>query len=198
MRLTLAALAVLACAFPAEAQQPQTVTSAFTGFSSKSDEPVNVEADNLEVRDQEQSAVFSGNVVLTQGGSTVKAKKLTIFYFAKGDSPKAQKPDGGGVRPAQGETGGQAAAKPETGRDIRKMEAEGDVVVTQRNQRATGAHGTFDIAANKVELSGGVVVTQDDNVIRGERLKVDLNTQTSRVEGGGGRVQGVFKPKART
>lgn len=197
MRLTLAAFAVLACALPAEAQQPPTVTSAFTGFSSKSDEPVNVEADNLEVRDQEQSAVFSGNVVLTQGASTVKAKKLTIFYFAKGEGPKTQKPEGG-VRPAQGETGGPVAAKPEAGRDIRKMEAEGDVVVTQRNQRATGAHGTFDVAANKVELSGGVVVTQDDSVIRGERLRVDLNSQTSRVEGGGGRVQGVFKPKART
>lgn len=198
MRLTLAALAALALTAPAFAQPQQSpapqsgsVTSAFSGFSAKSDEPVNVEADNLEVKDQEQAAVFTGNVVLTQGGSTVKAKRLTIFYYKKGEGPKAAQKG-----PQQGETAGAKAA-PEAGRDIRRMEAEGDVVVTQRNQKATGAHGVFDVQSNKVELSGGVVVTQDDNVIRGERLKVDLTSQISRVEGGGGsgRVQGVFRPK---
>lgn len=193
MRLTLAVLAAVALATPALAQQPQSgsVTSAFSGFSAKSDEPVNVEADNLEVKDQEQAAVFTGNVVLTQGGSTVKARKLTIFYYKKGEAPKtAQK------APQQGQTAGAQTA-PETGRDIRRMEAEGDVVVTQRNQKATGARGVFDVQSNKVDLSGGVVVSQDDNVIRGERLHVDLTTQISRVEGGGGsgRVQGVFRPK---
>lgn len=192
MRLTLAAFAVLALPAAALAQQPQggSVTSAFSGFSTKSDEPVNVEADNLEVRDNENAAVFSGNVILKQGGSTINTRKLTIYYYQKGQGPKAQ------ARPTQGETSG-GGAKPEAGRDIRRMEAEGDVVVTQRNQRATGARGTFDVESNKVELSGGVVVTQDDNVIRGDRLKVDLTTQTSRVEGGGGRVQGVFRPGSR-
>ena len=196
MRLTLAAFAALLIAAPALAQpaKDSSVTSAFSGFSAKSDEPVNVEADNLEVKDQEQAAVFTGNVVLTQGGSTVKAKRLTIYYYKKGEGPKAQGADQKG--PKQGETSGAPAA-PEAGRDIRRMEAEGDVVVTQKNQKATGARGTFDVAANKVELSGGVVVSQDDNVIRGERLKVDLTCQVSRIEGGGGsgRVQGVFKPR---
>lgn len=200
MRLTLAAFALLPAgalalaALPAAAQaQGSSVTSAFSGFSTKSDEPVNVEADNLEVRDQEQAAVFTGNVVLKQGPSTVSARKLTIFYYKKGAGPK---PDEKNPRPTQGATAGAVGGAPESGRDIRKMEADGDVVVTQRNQRATGAHGVFDVESNKVELTGGVVVTQDDNVIRGSRLHVDLTTQTSRIEGGGGsgRVQGVFRP----
>lgn len=197
MRLTLAALAALGivASAPAFAQQPPSngsVTSAFSGFSAKSNEPVNVEADNLEVKDQEQAAVFTGNVVLTQGTSTVKAKRLTIFYYKKGEGPKPAAQKG----PQQGQTAGAPAA-PEAGRDIRRMEAEGDVVVTQRNQKATGARGVFDVQSNKVELTGGVVVTQDDNVIRGERLHVDLTSQVSRVEGGGGsgRVQGVFRPR---
>lgn len=199
MRLTLAAFAVVVFTIPAAAQGQQgSVTSAFSGFSAKSNEPVNVESDNLEVRDQDQAAVFSGNVVLKQAGSTVNARKLTIFYYKKGEGPKPDAKPDQGARPAQGETKGpDGASKPEAGRDIRRMEAEGDVVVTQRNQRASGARGTFDVEANKVELSGGVVVAQDDNVIRGERLKVDLTTQTSRIEGGGGRVQGVFKPRQR-
>lgn len=194
MRLTIAACALLLTTSAAFAQQPQqggSVTSAFSGFSTKSNEPVNVESDNLEVKDQENAAVFSGNVVLTQGGSTVNAQKLTIFYYSKGERPKAA----GNDRPTQGATAGAAAA-PESGRDIRRMEAEGNVKVTQRNQTATGARGVFDVESNKVQLTGGVVVTQNDNVIRGARLFVDLTTQTSRVEGGGGtgRVQGVFRP----
>lgn len=192
MRLTLAAIASVVLFTPAAFAQQQNsgaVTSAFSGFSTKSDDPVNVEADNLEVRDQDQSAVFSGNVVAKQGGSVLNARKLTIYYYQKGQAAKDQ-------TPKQGETAG-AEAKPETGRSIRRMEAEGDVVVTQRNQRATGSRGVFDVASNKVELTGGVVVSQDDNVIKGDRLRVDLTTQTSRVEGGGsgGRVQGVFTPK---
>ncbi|HVI29794.1 LptA/OstA family protein [Hansschlegelia sp.] len=197
MRFPLAVLAVLAVASPAAAQQQQQgVTSAFSGFSLKSDEPVNIEADNLEVRDQEQSAIFTGNVVMKQGESTLTARKLTIFYFEKNKSPDK---NAGGAKPTQGETKAPAGgATPETGRDIRRMEAEGDVVVTQKDQRATGARGVFDTQANTADLTGGVVVTQNDNVVRGDRLHVNMTTQTSRIEsGGGGRVQGVFKPRQR-
>ncbi|WP_271167332.1 LptA/OstA family protein [Hansschlegelia plantiphila] len=195
MRLTIAAFAVLALAAPATAQQ--AVTSAFSGFSVRSDEPTNVEADNLEVRDQEHAAIFSGNVVMKQGISTLQTRKLTIYYY---DKDKPAPAAGNAPKPIQGETKNPSGgAKPESGRDIRKMEAEGDVVVTQNDQKATGARGVFDTQANTADLTGGVVVTQGDNVIRGDRLHVNLTTQTSRIEssGGGGRVQGVFKPKPR-
>lgn len=197
MRLTIAISAALLMAAPALAQQAQqggNVTSAFSGFSTSSNDPVNVESDNLEVKDQENLAIFSGNVVLTQGGSTVNANRLAIYYYAKGEKPKTPgKPNDN--RPTQGETAGAAAA-PESGRDIKRMEADGNVVVTQRGQKATGAKGVFDVQSNKVQLTGGVVVTQNDSVIRGSKLFVDLTTQTSRIEGGGpsGRVQGVFTP----
>ncbi|MFC7054333.1 LptA/OstA family protein [Hansschlegelia quercus] len=195
MRVTIAVLAVLAFAAPASAQQkqqPQTsVTSAFSGFSTRSDEPTNIEADNLEVRDQQQAAIFTGNVLMTQGVSTLKSRKLTIYYYNKSDRPAAAAPVKQGETKAPG-----AAATPESGREIKRMEAEGDVVVTQNDQKATGQRGVFDTQANTAELFGGVVVSQNDNVIRGDRLHVDLTTQTSRVESGAaGRVQGIFKPR---
>lgn len=200
MRLTIAGFAILmgaTAAFAQPAQPQQGVTSAFTGFSTKSGEPTNIEADNLEVRDQDQQAIFTGNVVMTQGVSTVRCKKLTIFYFEKGK----QDADKSAAKPQQGDTKAAAgAAKPESGRDIKRMEAEGDVVVTQNDQKATGARGVFDTQANTADLYGGVVVTQGDNVIRGDKLHVNMTTSTSRLESGGaggGRVQGVFKPKPR-
>ncbi|MGA0532707.1 LptA/OstA family protein [Hansschlegelia sp. KR7-227] len=194
MRLFLAAFAALTMTAGAASAQ-QSVSSAFTGFSVRSDEPVNVEADNLEVREQENAAVFSGSVVMKQGDSVLKARKLTVFYYGDNDKPKKAP---GEARPAQGETkGAEGAASPQAGRDIRRMEAEGDVDVTARNQHATGQRGVFDSQANTAELTGGVVVTQGDSVVRGSRLFVNLATKTSRVEGGGGRVQGVFKPRQR-
>jgi lipopolysaccharide export system protein LptA len=200
MRVTIAVLAVLAFAAPASAQQKQqpqqpqsSVTSAFSGFSTRSDEPTNIEADNLEVRDQQQAAIFSGNVLMKQGISTLKSHKLTIYYYDKSNRPPAAP----ATTAKQGETNAPgAAATPESGREIRRMEAEGDVVVTQNDQTATGQRGVFDTQANTAELFGGVVVSQNDNVIRGDRLHVDLTTQTSRVESGSaGRVQGIFKPR---
>jgi lipopolysaccharide export system protein LptA len=50
---------------------------------------------------------------------------------------------------------------------------------------------------NTVTLSGNVVMTQGQNVLRGERLVVDLANGVSRVESGRngqGRVQGLFLP----
>jgi lipopolysaccharide export system protein LptA len=177
--------ALLIFAAPAVAQEG--VTSAFEGFSGRGDQPVNIEADKLEVQEVDQTATFSGNVVVVQGTSTLRTNKLTIFYEKK-------KPD-------------EAAAQPETGdvvtgRNIRRLEAEGSVVVTSGNQKASGNKGIFDMPSNTVVLLGNVVVTQGINILKGDRLVVDLTTQKSRVESsnGGGRVQGVFgqqpKPNA--
>jgi lipopolysaccharide export system protein LptA len=70
--------------------------------------------------------------------------------------------------------------------------------VTQKDQTATGDLGVFDMKANTVTLTGNpVVMTQGQNVLRGEKLVVDLTSGVSRVEsnkGGQGRVQGLFQP----
>jgi lipopolysaccharide export system protein LptA len=41
-------------------------------------------------------------------------------------------------------------------------------------------------------MTGGVVLTQCKNVLRGDRLKVDMTTGVSRVESDSGQVQGLF------
>ena len=53
------------------------------------------------------------------------------------------------------------------------------MVVTQKDQTATGDTGLFDMRTNTVTLIGNVVVTQGQNVLRGERLVVDLTTGVS-------------------
>lgn len=184
-RLCALTLLGFALAGPAAAQ---SVTTAFEGFSGRSDEPVRIEADNLEVREKDEAAIFTGNVVVVQGQSTLRSDKLTIYYLGQSADPKNQ---------LKGETKGAEAAVP-TGRDIRRLEADGSVVVTSNDQRATGSRGVFDMTSNTVTLSGGVTVTQGSNILKGNRLVVDLTTQRSRIESGGGsgRVQGLFVPGA--
>jgi lipopolysaccharide export system protein LptA len=78
---------------------------------------------------------------------------------------------------------------------IRRLEAKGSVVVTQKDQVVTGETAIFDTRANLITMTGGpggVVLTQCKNVLKGDRLKVDMTTGVSRVESDGGKVQGMF------
>ena len=65
-------------------------------------------------------------------------------------------------------------------------------MVTQKDQVVTGEIAIFDTRANLITMQGGVVLTQCKNVLRGDRLKVDMTTGVSRVESDSGKVQGMF------
>src|SRR5205814_5686091 len=78
------------------------------------------------------------------------------------------------------------------------IDATGGVLVTQKDQNATGDAGIFDTRANTVTLSGNVVVTRGKDIMRGQRLVVDLTTGVSHMESGGGRVEGLFQSAPRS
>lgn len=160
-------------------QSEQSVPNALQGFSQNKDQPVKIEAASLEVRDKEKMATFSGNVVVTQGDTTMKCKSLIVHYDTDSKSS-------GGMKTAQPGPGGNSS--------IKKLEALGGVFVTQKDQTATGDKGLFDMKANTITLSGNVLITQNQNVLKGERLVVDMGTGAARVEGG--RVTGVFVPSS--
>ena len=88
--------------------------------------------------------------------------------------------------------GGRGKSRPGGSSSIRRLEAKGSVVVTQKDQVVTGETAIFDTRANLITMVGGVVLTQCKNVLRGDRLKVDMTTGVSRVESDSGKVQGMF------
>jgi lipopolysaccharide export system protein LptA len=176
--------AVLAVPVPLQAQPASKgPPNALQGFSQNHDQPVHIEAATLEVRDKDKVATFSGAVKVTQGDTIMRCKSLKVFYDQdaddKGKNLQAATPGPGGSQ------------------KIKRLEASGSVVVTQKEQTATGDLGVFEMKTNTVTLSGGVVMTQGQNVLRGDRLVVDLTSGVSRVESGKngqGRVQGLFQP----
>ena len=150
------------------------------GFSSNRDKPVNIKAASLEVRDKEKFATFNGDVHVVQGDTDMRCKTLVVYYE---DSSKDSKDSIKAAQPG-----------PAGSNQIRKMEARGNVVVTQKDQIATGDRGDFDMRTNTVVLSGKVVLTRGQDVMRGERLFVNLTDGVSRMEGG--RIEGIINPKS--
>lgn len=176
------AATMTAAAQPAQKDQPP---GAMQGFQVNRDQPVKIESDTLEVRDKSKQATFIGKVKLTQGDTILQCQSLVIFYDDSPGAPASKK----GPQTAQksGALGG--------GQQIKRAEAKGDVLVTQKEQTARGDNGIFDVKSNTVTLTGNVVVTQGANVLRGDRMVVNLDTGVSRVESNKSqRVEGLFNP----
>ena len=185
--LTAALLVVLPCA-AVPAQPSKGPPNALQGFSQNRDQPVRIDAATLEVRDKDQVATFSGNVRVQQGDTTMRCKSLLVFY---------EQDKGKGGNDQKAKTMKAADPGPDGQQRIKRLEARGGVVVTQKGETASGDLGIFDMKSNTVTLTGHVVMTQGKNVLRGERLMVNLTSGVSRVESGKngqGRVQGLFLP----
>jgi lipopolysaccharide export system protein LptA len=177
MRASILAVAALALLPFMSVAQAQDFGAAFSGFDTGSNNPIQIEADKLEVRDQEKLAIYSGHVRVRQGDTILEAPELRISYA--GDAPKS------------GTTGASAVSGP-AGSKVSRIEAGPGVNVRSGDRTATGDRVVFDMAKNLVTLAGNVLLTQGNNVVRGDRLVVDLTTKRGRVEGG--RVQTLITP----
>src|SRR5206468_5433335 len=168
----------------------QGVPNAMQGFSQNRDQPIQIEAAALEMRDKKKEATFSGNVKVVQGDTTMTSKTLVVFYDS---TPAPAAAPAANSKSAKSAAMQSATPAPGGSSSIRRLEARGSVVVTQKDQVVTGETAVFDTRANQVTMQGGVVLTQGQNILRGDRLVVDMTTGVSRVESDTGRVQGLFQ-----
>jgi lipopolysaccharide export system protein LptA len=190
-------IAAILLASAALAQSPKggaNLPNAFQGFSSDRNEPVKIEANSLEIHDKDSYAVFSGNVVVQQGESTMRCRELKVHYVGSlRGNEKSEKAGGAKSTPGQTVTNDPAQR-------IRRLEALGGVVITSKDQKATGNSGVFDMPTNTATIVGNVVITQGPNIMRADKLIVDLKTGFSRMESvaknGSSRVQGLFVPSS--
>src|SRR5712671_159261 len=173
---TAVAVAVAAYWSDASAQQKtQGPPNAMQGFSQNRDEPVKIRAAALEVREKDKMATFTGDVYVLQGDTEMRCKQLVVFYEEETGTRTVKAADPG----------------PGGDRQISRIEAKGNVVVVQKDQNATGDAATFNMRENTVTLVGNVVVTRGADVLRGQRLVVDLTSGVSKMDQG--RVEGLFK-----
>ena len=136
----------------AAAQTPRPVAglpvqSVIQGSLDK-DQPVQIEAASLEVRDKARMATFSGDVQLVQGDTTMKCQKMVVFYGQEV-----------GIAPTPDAKPTAAPAGPKGAQKIRRVEALGRVTIITKDQNASADIGVFDLIAKTIALSGNVVVS---------------------------------------
>jgi lipopolysaccharide export system protein LptA len=171
------AAAILAFALlAAGVADAQTQQGRMTGLQIAGDEPIQIESDRLEVRDNENLAVFSGNVTVVQGEMVMRSGTMKVHYA------------------------GNAGAGGPGSTDIERLEVSGGVHLRSEEQVATGEEGYFDMRTEVMVLTGDeVVLTEGDNVIIGCKLTVQMGSGRAELEGcpgesGTGRVRMLLQP----
>lgn len=193
--LMLVACAGLLLADSARAQTPQAARAApgMGTFGSGSKEPISIESDHLEVFDKDQKAIYSGNVVVVQGETTMKSGRMVVFYIRNATDNTAAKPASPTPAPA-------AASGPDLGggTSLRKVEAFDGVTIVSKDQIATSREAVYDKDTNRMILTGDASLTQNGNVTKGEKVVYDLTTGVAVVEASPttGRVKSLLVPNS--
>jgi len=178
-RIALLSLAVPALAWGIGPVLAQSTGGALGGFKVDSTLPIEISADSLEVRQEQQTAVFTGSVDARQGEVRMQAQQLVVTYDPESEAE------------------GQAGA-------IRRVRAEGSVFVSSPEGAAEGDWADYDVASGTITMGDSVTLTQGtENVLAGGRLSINLDTGFARIDSGGiradgtrERVSGIFYPSS--
>lgn len=146
--------------------------------SHNSNAPVDFAADRIELQDQQNRVVLSGNVNVTQAGLRLNASRMTIAYT-----------DAGSL-------------------EIQRIDATGGVNVSRGDESARGEVAIYDFNRRIITMAGGVALRRGSDNLNGGRLVIDLASGVSSIDGrasggssalgtgptngGGGRVSGSF------
>ena len=140
--------------------------------AEKVSQPVEVEANEMEIIDADKQAIFRGQVDAVRGDQHIRSDIMTVFYAD--------------VKQADG------TSKSE----VSKLDATGNVTVTTPKQVITGDWAKMDVTANTLVVGGKVKVVEGKTTLQGEKLNVDLNTNRTLMVGSGKvRAKASFVPK---
>lgn len=150
----LAARAALLCLIPFSLLA-QGAPISFGSGEQTSDQPVEVVADQLDIDQQAGTALFTGNVLISQGELRLSGQRVDVSYAA-------------------GPTG-------ET--QIERVDASGGVTLINGGDAAEAERAVYLISTGEVVMTGDVLLTQGANAIAGERLTVNVDGGTGVMEG---------------
>jgi lipopolysaccharide export system protein LptA len=136
--------------------------------------PIDITGDSMAVHDPEHLVIWKGRVEALQDQDRLRTDLLNIYYRA------APKTAGAPKTAAPGADFGA----------IDRMEAIGNVYFVTPTQVAKGDKAVYTADTSTIVITGDVVLTQGENVGRGSRLVINLNTGNSTLEGGGASPSG--------
>lgn len=153
---------------------------AFAQIAQNSRAPVDMTADELEVVNAQCLAIWRGSAEALQDNARLRADVLKIYNKTQSS-------------PRPGAAGGGCGV-------LDRMEAIGSVYYVTPSQRVRGDQAVYNADADTITFTGDVVAAQGKNVLRGERLVIQVSTGAARMETSvkgrnkPGRVRGVLYP----
>jgi len=134
----------------------------FGNLGAGSAQQVEIAADGLSIDQATKTAVFEGNVVAGMGEQLkLSADRVEVVY----------------------DTEGGAGA-------VKALRASGHVVFISGTDSAQADSAVYELVAGNVLMEGNVILTQGQSALSGQRLRIDINAGTARMEG---RVQTIFQ-----
>jgi lipopolysaccharide export system protein LptA len=124
-------------------------------------EPTIVTSDRLTADYTHNVGTFEGNVLAVDPRITVRSDKMTVWFAA---------------------TNSAAATTNDAQRSIRKIVAEGAVVINQENRKATSDRAEYTAAEGKVVLTGHPKLENPDGTVTGTRITFWRNQEKIDVE----------------
>ena len=106
----------------------------------------------MQWNDDQKIAYAIGNAIATQGEKKISANKLIVHLDQEEDA-----------------------------NEIILIEAEGNVIFTNKKEVATGKIAKYDFIKNNIIIEDAVTLKRDDNIMKGELLVMDLNTGLSQI-----------------
>jgi lipopolysaccharide export system protein LptA len=128
------------------------------------DSPIQIVSDRMDAYHEKRMVVFSGNAVATQGMRIIRAERLTLYY-----------------REDRKAAGSSPAGVEGTG-NLERVEAKGNVTITEGERVVTGEEALFEQETQKITMTGSAVLREGANVIRGDRIVVFLNENRGLVD----------------
>ena len=118
--------------------------------------PLEIRSKELNIEQNTGRATFSGNVIATQGNLILTALTLVVEYVLKNSRMT---------------------------NEMEKLTANKDVTIVSETQSAVANKMVYDVMSEKIIMTGDVILKEGLNATSGDRLTINLNTGSRRMEG---------------
>lgn len=135
-----------------------------------------ITAKKITMRNQENKAIFEGNVVLKKGLLVVQSDVMIVFLKPSGS--KADEAASGAIRKGPEEVPTIA------NRTVSRIEATGQVRIEKADGRATSRKAVYNEDERKIVLTGNPVAWQRGTCVSGDKIIMFLDDDRTIVEGG--------------
>lgn len=135
-----------------------------------------ITAKKITMRNQENKAIFEGNVVLKKGPLIVHSDVMVVFL-----KPGGSKADETGPRTARK---GSDELPTISNRTVSRIEATGQVRIEKADGRAISRKAVYNEDERKIVLTGDPVAWQRGTCVSGNKIVMFLDDDRTIVEGG--------------